>query len=394
MSFAQRVAASSLLGEMDFKHLQRLIFLSIAIILLAGSFFIKRYHKDSDSFLEWNPITVYLFYTLFCITSTIWSKGTIATLGKSIEMLIGCLIVLITMYKKNQLFRLRRMFNWFVLIYSVLTIFAFLGALIYPESYSTGPHRVTAPWFSGNAASYSAVLVSIVFLARSLRKNQNINQKLLYGFLYSLFSFISIYAAGRTAIILWGICSLVVLTLLKPKISLVIIIPVSALITYTYFNVIFEYLLRGQSANEILKLSGRLVLWKLGIVALMNKFLIGYGFGVGSRTLFYQFGTVGYSETISGIHNGFLEVALGTGIIGFCLWISSISWGLFLLFKSLFKKENVEMSILSILLLGSTFAGSGVGGWMDYILGFFFISTAYAIINEKLKTKIYKLSMK
>ena len=388
MSFSQRVAASSLLGEMDFKHLQRLIFLSIAIILLAGSFFIKRYHNNPNSFLEWNPITIYLFYTLFCITSSIWSKGTVATLGKSIEMLVGCLIIMITMYRKNQLFRLMRMFNWFVLIYSTLTIIAFFGSFIDPESYSAGPHRVTAPWFSGNAASYSAVIVSIIFLCRSLRKNQIMNQKLLYGFLYILFSFISIYAAGRTAIIMWGICSLVIFILLKPRLSFVIIIPASAFIAYTYFNVIVEYLLRGQSTIEILKLSGRLVLWKLGMAGLMNKFLIGYGFGVGSRSLFYQFGTTGYSETISGIHNGFLEVALGTGIIGFCLWFSSISWGLFYLFKSLVQREKVEMSILSIFLLGSTIAGSGVGGWMDYILGFFFISTAYVIIDQKLKTEV------
>jgi O-antigen ligase len=388
MSFTQRVAASSLSGEMDFKHIQRLVFLSIAIIFLAGSVFIKRSQNNDQIFFKWNPITIYLIYTLFCITSTIWSKGAIATFGKSIEMLVGCLIILITMYKHNQLFRLRRMFNWFVLIYSALTITAFFGSFIDPESFSTGPHRVTAPWFSGNAASYSAAIISIIFLCRSLNKFQILKQKLLYGFLYIVFSVISIYAAGRAAIILWGICSFAVFILLKPKFSFVIIIPGFALLAFTYYTIIFEYLLRGQSTNEILKLSGRLVLWKLGIIGFMNKYLIGYGFGVGSRTIFYKFGTTGYSDTISGIHNGFLEVALGTGIFGFCLWFSAISWGLFFLFKSLLRRENVEMSILSIFLLGSTFVGSGVGGWMDYILGYFFISTAYVVINEKSKNEI------
>ena len=208
-------------------------------------------------------------------------------------------------------------------------------------------------------------------------------ERLLYGSLYTLFSVISIYAAGRAAIILWAICSIVIFILLRPKFSFFIVIPVFTLLVFTYFDIIFGYLLRGQSTNEILQLSGRLVLWKLAIIGLTNKYLIGYGFGVGSRSLFHQFGTTGYSDTISAIHNGFLEVALGTGIIGFCLWFFSISWGIFILFKSLLKREHVEMSILSIFLLGSTFVGSGVGGWMDYILGYFFLSTSYVMIIEK-----------
>jgi O-antigen ligase len=77
-------------------------------------------------------------------------------------------------------------------------------------------------------------------------------------------------------------------------------------------NPLIEYLSRGQSAYTLSTLNGRLGVWQLAIhsVASGHRWLLGFGQGSARVLLFQQLNWAGEA------HNTWLEILLGTGLVG------------------------------------------------------------------------------
>ena len=80
---------------------------------------------------------------------------------------------------------------------------------------------------------------------------------------------------------------------------------------------IFELMVRGNSA-QFFTLTGRTVFWEEAINQILNKPFIGNGYAAGTRYLVMPL--VGH-EGASTLHNTWLEVILGGGILSFLLFI-------------------------------------------------------------------------
>jgi O-antigen ligase len=86
--------------------------------------------------------------------------------------------------------------------------------------------------------------------------------------------------------------------------------------------------------------------------------------GVGSRDFFFNWGLDGFQDTISTVHNGFLEVLLGVGILGFIPWFLAAFYALSVWrreFLSLDGKSPAAVIFFPVLLV-CTFMSVGFGG--------------------------------
>ena len=200
--------------------------------------------------------------------------------------------------------------------------------------------------------------------------------------LYLVTGFIAIFALGRTAIAIFAVGSAMLLTKRKFLVSSLLIFPV-AFLTYAIFEqVIFSYLSRGQSLEELMALSGRQVLWEWGFDAFLEKPFAGFGFGVGSRVVFTRFAVLDYSDTISSLHNGLVEIVLGTGVIGLSLVGSSFLYGLWLAGRGLMRGRHMDMCIYFVALVFTSFSSTGIGGWMNGSIALFLASAGYLYLSQ------------
>ena len=306
----------------------------------------------------------------------------LATLGKAVEMSTACLIVLKTMSGPDPLFRLKRLFNWYLLISGTLVAIATIGHVFAPDALSSGPHGITGPLMGSNSVSGSAAVLSIVFLARALERQHPDAKKTGLLILYLVTGFIAVYALGRTAIAIFAVGSAMLLTRQKFLVSSLLLFP-AAFLAYTIFEqVIFSYLSRGQSLEELMALSGRQVLWEWGWDAFLEEPFAGFGFGVGSKVVLSRFALLDYSDTISSLHNGLVEIVLGTGVIGLSLVGSSFLYGLWLAGRGLMRGRNMDMCIFFVALSFASFSGTGIGGWMSSSIALFLASAGYLHLSQ------------
>lgn len=375
-SFTQRTAAESLSGRVDAIHFQRGIFLVLAILVLL--FALSRGIPKP----RFDPVSLFLYYCGFAVFSTLWSAGPVATLGKAVEVSTACLIVLKTMSSPDPLFRLKRLFNWYLLISGTLVAIATIGHIVAPDAFSTGVHRITGPLMANNKVSGGAALLSIVFLARALERQHPDAKKTGLLILYLITGGIAVYALGRTAIATFAVGSVMLLTRRNFLVSSLLLFPVAFLIYAINEQVIFSYLSRGQSIEELYALSGRQVLWEWGLDAFFENPFSGFGFGVGSRVVFTRFAVLDYSVTISSLHNSLIEIVLGTGVIGLSLVGSSFFYGLWLAGRGLMRGRHMDMCICFVALTFTSFASTGIGGWMNGTIALFLASAGYLYLAQ------------
>ncbi|MFQ5958074.1 MAG: O-antigen ligase family protein [Alphaproteobacteria bacterium] len=374
LSFTQRTAAESLYGGIDAVHLQRYVFDAAALaftLMNAGRL----------RTLKWDPITFFLVYVLFGVVSTSWSVGPLATAAKSGELLIGVLIVSLTLVKRDPLTRLRRLIDWLAVLLGGLLVVVLAGFIVAPESFSIPSlgvlsRQLQAPVISSNGISAASAFLCLLCFARYLAHPRGSTQRLRYLLLYFFFIVFPILAQGRTgqAMVVAGTAFLLLRR--TPGIALLLVVPPAAFFAFTFATEVATFFTRGQQEAQFTGLSGRLILWQWAWEAAQDHPFFGVGFGVGSRHLFAQ-GTGFFGETISSVHNGFLEVLLGTGLAGFAFWAVSFLWGVRLAAASYMGGQNLDVCMLFVYLLGTTIMSIGVGGWMGAPTAVFLVATAY-----------------
>lgn len=140
--------------------------------------------------------------------------------------------------------------------------------------------------------------------------------------------------------------------------------------------------IRSDSLNN---LSGRTVLWKKSIDGFKNRPLLGYGFTTGAESLIDSkkikiFSSKKYESRIYGrstLHNGYLQAALDSGLIGLLLYISIIITSIVRLIKyDIDKKYSVifyiiifyAISNLGESVIGSTASFGGFFIWVSLII--------------------------
>jgi len=144
-----------------------------------------------------------------------------------------------------------------------------------------------------------------------------------------------------------------------------------------------ENLTRG-SESSALTVTGRDVIWEGAIIRFTQKPFFGYGYMVESKILNLKSmqGTTSLASAQQPLHNGYLSIITGTGLVGFLLWIAIISYPLYRIAR--IRKSNLidykayVVSLMSMVFIANFFESFltgyiGNGGdlffWFAWIIG-------------------------
>jgi O-antigen ligase len=258
-------------------------------------------------------------YGLLSLLSTLWSVHPAWTAYKSAEMLvdIAAVAAILLLLKRREHFG--TLFDWTYLLFGGLLGTVWIGLLVWPEL-ALQPSRGMIPVqlfgvmpvvHANSVGEYSALLafVAVARLRFGSRQARPLYYVLLTVCLASL-----ILSQTRSAIGGFLLASFVVLALASPKFTAASV----AVMAMALFSVaglgqfLWAYLSRGQSVELMETFTGRMSWW----TAAWEVFLENPLFGIGG----FAAGRFGVLENInpipSNLHNSFLEVLVGVGIIG------------------------------------------------------------------------------
>lgn len=375
-SSSTEISSSDVLGGSYVSaHYVRLAIIVCASMIIAN----RTIPALSNLFAYGGSIAFFFIYLVFCISSSVWSQAPMVTLAKSLELMTAFLVILCCLNEQpvRQIFEsFEGLFQFSVAVIVFSLEITFLGYLISPETnseYSLLADKYfivgTDLSLSSNGVSRYGAIISILTLAQLIKRRteRNYNNFILI-LLFILGVCAQVMAVGRTGIASF-IVSAFILLLYRPRLFAAVLLPIFSIFIGVYRDEIGDFLLRGQDSYDVVGLSGRVGWWKFAIEGMSDHPLIGLGFGVGNRVIFQRHG-VSYT---SGLHNGFLEVLTGVGIIGFLIWIVPFGSWLLSAIRSLVGGINREINILVVPLLLSTVVSQGAGGWMSVEYGLFLI---------------------
>jgi O-antigen ligase len=129
--------------------------------------------------------------------------------------------------------------------------------------------------------------------------------------------------ASRTTIISSIIGILVFFSIKRKTTKIFTIVSLVILLTvFVFFVFTPENLSRGDDSST-LTITGRDVLWNGAIIRFFQSPYFGYGYMVESKilNLLSMQGTFSQDSAQQPLHNGYLSILTGTGIVGFILWM-------------------------------------------------------------------------
>lgn len=393
--FDLRTSSDVVSGALSNSMVYRSICLSIAIFIIMG-FLLKPLRVPT--FIGLKSIVI---YGLICIISTSWSSIPIASFGKSIELFTGILVIVVAASQKNAEKKMISLFNMIIYLVAIQIVIIFIFWLIkipgFSEKASGGlsmivPTRMKAPFISANSIGYYSALI-LIFLLNTFYKKKDLTPKRISYMLFFLATMILSTSRTSLGIMIFSIFYFIYCN--KKKQLFFITIFFSLIFLWDFSKIgssIFQFIQGNQAAHVTMSLSGRTVLWQHAFELSKEHPIIGLGYGVGSRIMFFFSKLEGFGETISSAHNGFLEVFMGLGLIGFAPWCIALYSFLRISLKK-YKVENSQSrpiwAIWPVVFAASTMS-LGVGGNLNELFLLFMIVIAI-IDNEKQRSNGYEV---
>jgi O-antigen ligase len=170
-------------------------------------------------------------------------------------------------------------------------------------------------------------ILALVAICRLLRGGNDQSRRVWYSGLLA-FALASMVLAQARSGILGFFAGLVLVMLVTRRVkmglgllaggTLVLIATPSAL------NIFSDFMRRGETQEELYSLSSRVEWWSLAWPAFLNHPLIGYGAFAGARF----FVLAGSGLDVAGIHSDWVEMLVGTGLMGLipALWAFAGTW--------------------------------------------------------------------
>jgi O-antigen ligase len=300
--------------------------------------------------------------------STLWSQIPVQTLGKSAELLLAGVVFFESSRGENAIARVEGLRQVVLLTMSLLGGLAVVGFCLRLHAFVQ--HRpglissttAQAPFLSGNGLGYVASALVLVVLAEwqagRIRMGVAVPQ-FIYGL--ALFS----VSASRTS---FGILLFSVLMVIFKRSKLIGVLAVSGVVIgAAMFSTEIVTRLQGhQASSSFVTLSGRTVVWTAAVRQFEHYPILGVGGGVGGKMVISHIGNM-YLEEMSSLHNGFLEVLTGLGLVGFLIssymlilatWRAWNAWNT--------NPEYAGTYVLIIHVWMTSIMSTGLLGWMGY----------------------------
>jgi O-antigen ligase len=262
--------------------------------------------------------------TCYCgisVISTLWSVYPAWTLYKSLEYLVDVALLAAILATVCSAREYGNLFNLTWALYGLLLMSVWLGALVWPQEAWQFDVGVLGPQLYGvlpaidaNGVGEYGAIVAIVSLSGLLLPINGKSNRLWYGLACTFGLTALLLSQTRSAIAGFLLGAVLVLLFSKGKgLTTLVLSGAAALIAVGGIgSLLWEFVLRGQSPELFASLTGRVDWWEFGWQQFLKRPLTGFGaytarFGVLAK--------LGESDTPT-IHNSFLEVVCGVGILG------------------------------------------------------------------------------
>jgi O-antigen ligase len=335
-------------------------------------------------------------FILFCLISALWSDYSFISIKRSFQLLVMFLVIieaLLNLEPKTLLMQLKVV----VSIYLFYNLYACLSipAAIDPIYGTWRGMEVQKNWLAQN--SLYCLLSAIVFFNFNKTRYEK-----FYDVLLIFVSVLIIYKAHSSTILI-GVIIIAFTGLLfklesifsqrlgvgRSLLGLTFMFILSFSIIFLIFSSEIFALIPGYFGKD-LTLSGRVDIWKFAWNDIEKKWLLGYGFAtywiMGSSRI-EIFASYFEGFMVNEAHNGYLEIILQLGVVGFVLFIFPIIAYIYRMFK---LNNNIAILIfISIIILNyteSVLFKVGLG-----ITTFFFMSsyTALSVFYFNLRQDYY-----
>jgi len=261
------------------------------------------------------------WYAVVSVVSSLWSVFAGWTLYKSVEYLVDVMLIAAIVASVGTAQKFKTLFDWNWVLAGLLLLTVYAWALIRPDLAVIHGIGLTGVQITGVLPAVSADgvggiggILAIVAFTRLLFSTSH-RRLWLYVLLLVVAIVTLILAQSRGAISGFLIAvAVVLLTTRRIGFLALCALAVPAVLGLTGLGSVFtEFFLRGQNPEMFASLSGRVNWWEVGWDLFKQQPVLGYGAYAGSR--FAVLAVIG-ATTVSSIHNTWLEVLLGTGIMG------------------------------------------------------------------------------
>ena len=315
----------------------------------------------------------YGLFALLYLASALWSEQRVQTIGKAAELLLAGMVFFEATRDSHPIERvegLRRITLLTMSTVGTLTVMGFLARI--PAFVQHRPGLISsttaqAPFMSGNGLGYVASALLLVVLAEWQAKRL-IGKAAFWQIMFGLVLFS--VSASRTS---FGILLLSTLLVIfkRSKILATLATTGVLLAAFLFWSGILTRLQGHQNSSDFVTLSGRTVVWTAAVRQFEQHPLLGVGGGIGGKVVISHIGNR-YLEEMSSLHNGFLELLTGLGLVGFLI-------GTYMLVAATFRAWTAWDSqpqyagtyVLIIHVWMTTTMSTGILGWMGYEVALF-----------------------
>jgi O-antigen ligase len=293
------------------------LLISIFIILLSIFFLARDRFVIKHDYSS--ALIIYLLFSLLAFFSGFYSNNPTATFGRGLEIMAASLFFVIILSRAKTetvatLWRITFIFLHLILLHYIVVSLVMRIPLV---SISEGVY-LWSGYGARNSITALGAVIFFVYLNRLLFFKVKGGKFFLYilGLLTAvLFIYIS---SSRTSILL--VSAIIVPFLLwyhRSRFIVLLLMTVGFLTGIFIFQRILSFLLRGQSQEQVMGMSGRLDVWSAALDSFIYAPYFGNGYYASNLIAWSEFEQ--YGHAFSNIDNVFIETLLGTGIFGFLL---------------------------------------------------------------------------
>jgi O-antigen ligase len=258
-------------------------------------------------------------YGVISLVSTLWSIYPPWTLYRSIEYLIDTALLAAVVTSVRGVAALKSLFDWHWFLSGVLMLLVWVEVVLLPDVAVTRgigliglQIQAVVPSISANSVGGIGAVLLIVAVTRLVcrRRHQGFYWLACLAALLTL-----IFAQSRTAAVaaLLGILAVLLAARRFGLIAFLGVAGVAVAALTSAAAVVQQAFLRGQSPELFYSLTGRVAWWTAAWEIYREHLLLGLGGYAGGR--FGVLAALGATET-STLHNAWLEVLVGVGLIG------------------------------------------------------------------------------
>ncbi len=265
-------------------------FVTIQLLMMTKD---NKFYAKYIRLIKKSSLKYYLLFLLLSIFMSFYSYSFLYSAYMPFEICVTFLLVMLLMARYPDFDHAEKMFVFSSLFIVLLQVFTLLyrGVDLHTNSYSI-----------------TAAVVAIYSLAEVLTAKGKRKRFLGYVFVVS---FMVMMLGTSTGSNISFICGFVVLTMFlgrkQPSSIFVIGLFVALLFASVGVNEILKHMFPGKSLEFVLSARNRIGLWTRSYDLFLENPFYGYGFGVGTKEIF----------SLKSAHNVFLDVLLGTGVLGF-----------------------------------------------------------------------------